>query len=197
MDMYSMILNILSAWLQVSHEEAPVTAIFTTVSGFIPAGAIVAEANCWSMLKGGLTMNVSGLAQLYFKSKNTSVEIWVDSISLQPFTEEKWKSHQDQVLRRPLYSCCLRLICYLGLVVPSMSLTLPLISIVGGHSVVAFIESHSTLDLNRCRLLCSCLRLICYLGLVVPSLSLTLPLISIVICSCLRLICYIGLVVPL
>ncbi|KAM7275348.1 hypothetical protein ACFE04_017214 [Oxalis oulophora] len=85
-----------SAWLQVSHGEAPVTAVFKTISRFIPAGAIVAEATCWSMLKGGLTVNVSGLAQIYFDSKNTSVEIWVDRISLQPFTEEEWKSHQDQ-----------------------------------------------------------------------------------------------------
>ncbi|KAM7274294.1 hypothetical protein ACFE04_028958 [Oxalis oulophora] len=89
-----------SAWLQVSHGEAPVTAVFKTASGFIPAGAIVAEVNCWSMLKGGLTVNVSGLAQLYFESKNTSVEIWVDNISLQPFTEEEWKSYQDQSIEK-------------------------------------------------------------------------------------------------
>ncbi|KAM7253941.1 hypothetical protein ACFE04_031623 [Oxalis oulophora] len=89
-----------SAWLQVSYGEAPVTAVFKTASGFIPAGAIVAEANCWSMLKGGLTVNVSGPTQLYFESKNTFVEIWVDNISLQPFTEEEWKSHQDQSIEK-------------------------------------------------------------------------------------------------
>ncbi|KAM7254051.1 hypothetical protein ACFE04_031733 [Oxalis oulophora] len=86
-----------SAWIQVSHGEAPVTAVFKTARGLIiPTGSIVAEANCWSMLKGGLTVNVSGSAQLYFESKNTSVEIWIDNISLQPFSEEEWKSHQDQ-----------------------------------------------------------------------------------------------------
>ncbi|KAM7275187.1 hypothetical protein ACFE04_017053 [Oxalis oulophora] len=89
--------------VSINHGEAPVTAVFKTVSGFIPAGAIVAEANCWSMLKGGLTVNFSSLAQLYFESKNTSVEIWVDSIFLQPFTEEEWKSHQDQSIEKKYF----------------------------------------------------------------------------------------------
>ncbi|KAF3435562.1 hypothetical protein FNV43_RR22651 [Rhamnella rubrinervis] len=47
------------------------------------------------MLKGGITVDVSGPAHLYFESKNTTVEIWVDSVSLQPFTQKQWKSHQD------------------------------------------------------------------------------------------------------
>lgn len=34
------------------------------------------------------------------QSKNTSVEIWVDSISLQPFTQEQWKSHQHQSVEK-------------------------------------------------------------------------------------------------
>ncbi|VVA30118.1 PREDICTED: endo-1 4-beta-xylanase [Prunus dulcis] len=89
-----------SAWIQVSSGSVPVTAIFKTSSGFIHAGAIVAESNCWSMLKGGLTVDASGPAELYFESKNTSVEIWVDSISLQPFTEKQWKSHQHQSITK-------------------------------------------------------------------------------------------------
>ncbi|KAL6195342.1 hypothetical protein ACLB2K_030961 [Fragaria x ananassa] len=59
-----------------------------------------AESNCWSMMKGGLTVNASGPAELYFESKNTSVEIWVDSVSLQPFTEKEWKSHHDQSIEK-------------------------------------------------------------------------------------------------
>ncbi|KAK9940936.1 hypothetical protein M0R45_017569 [Rubus argutus] len=91
-----------SAWIQVSGGSGvPVTAIFKTSAGsFIHAGAIVAESKCWSMLKGGLTVNASGLAELYFESKNTTVEIWVDSISLQPFTEKEWKSHHDQSIEK-------------------------------------------------------------------------------------------------
>nr|GEW45057.1 carbohydrate-binding, CenC-like protein [Tanacetum cinerariifolium] len=48
------------------------------------------------MLKGGLTVNESGSALLYFQSKNASIDIWVDSVSLQPFTQEEWKSHRYQ-----------------------------------------------------------------------------------------------------
>ncbi|KAJ7946166.1 endo-1,4-beta-xylanase-like [Quillaja saponaria] len=84
-----------SAWIQVSEGNVPVRAVFKTISGYKHAGAIVAESKCWSMLKGGLTVDASGPAELYFESNNTSVEIWIDSISLQPFTEEQWRSHQD------------------------------------------------------------------------------------------------------
>ncbi|KAM1760595.1 hypothetical protein ACFX12_003453 [Malus domestica] len=65
-----------SAWIQVSGSSAP------------------------SMLKGGLTVNASGPAELYFESENTSVEIFVDSISLQPFTQKQWNSHQQQSIEK-------------------------------------------------------------------------------------------------
>ncbi|KAJ4716143.1 endo-1,4-beta-xylanase-like [Melia azedarach] len=52
------------------------------------------------MLKGGLTADALGIAGLYFESKNTSVEIWVDSISLQPFNQEEWNSHQQQSIEK-------------------------------------------------------------------------------------------------
>ncbi|KAG5526327.1 hypothetical protein RHGRI_032568 [Rhododendron griersonianum] len=89
-----------SAWLQVSEENAQVAAIFKTQSGFEHAGWVAAKSGCWSMLKGGLTVNASGPADLYFESKNTSVEIRADSISLQPFTEEEWGSHQQQSIEK-------------------------------------------------------------------------------------------------
>ncbi|XP_050369336.1 endo-1,4-beta-xylanase 5-like [Argentina anserina] len=91
-----------SAWIRVSGGRGvPVTAIFKTSAGsFIHAGSIVAESSCWSMLKGGLTVNASGPAELNFESKNTSVDILVDSVSLQPFTEKEWKSHHDQSIEK-------------------------------------------------------------------------------------------------
>ncbi|KAF8013932.1 hypothetical protein BT93_I1712 [Corymbia citriodora subsp. variegata] len=85
-----------AAWVQVSEGKIPVRAVFKTISGFKHAGAVIAESNCWSMMKGGLTVDESGPAELYFESKNTSVEIWVDSVSLQPFTTEEWRSHHEQ-----------------------------------------------------------------------------------------------------
>lgn len=51
----------------MSNGSVPVTAVFKTNSGFLYAGSIVAESNCWSMLKGGLTVNSSGPAELYFE----------------------------------------------------------------------------------------------------------------------------------
>ncbi|CAN8268318.1 unnamed protein product [Cochlearia groenlandica] len=48
------------------------------------------------MLKGGISVNESGPADLYFESEDTTVDIWVDSISLQPFTQAEWNSHQEQ-----------------------------------------------------------------------------------------------------
>ncbi|XP_010647914.1 endo-1,4-beta-xylanase 5 [Vitis vinifera] len=89
-----------SAWIQVSSGNTPVTAVFRTNSGPQYAGAVFAESGCWSMLKGGLTVDSSGPAELYFESEDTSVEIWVDSISLQPFTQEQWTSHQDQSIEK-------------------------------------------------------------------------------------------------
>lgn len=50
-----------------SGSDVPVAAIFKTASGFERAGEIIAESSCWSMLKGGLTVEASGAAELYFE----------------------------------------------------------------------------------------------------------------------------------
>ncbi|GAB2292123.1 hypothetical protein Dimus_026375 [Dionaea muscipula] len=89
-----------SAWIQVSKGNAQVTALFKTADGFKIAGAVVAESGCWSMLKGGLTVDSSGSAEFYFQTNNTSIDVWVDSISLQPFTHEEWSSHQQQSIEQ-------------------------------------------------------------------------------------------------
>ncbi|XP_023633722.1 uncharacterized protein LOC17880008 [Capsella rubella] len=94
------ILYTFSAWLQVSIGNAPVSAVFKKNGEAMHAGSVVAESKCWSMLKGGLTVDESGPADLYFESENTTVEIWVDSVSLQPFTQEEWNSHQEQRINK-------------------------------------------------------------------------------------------------
>ncbi|KAI3867631.1 hypothetical protein MKW98_006008 [Papaver atlanticum] len=83
-----------SAWIQVRQGKEPVTAVFKTTHGLKFAGLAVARSGCWSMLKGGLTVDSSGYADLYFQTNNMNVEIWVDNVSLQPFTEEQWRSQQ-------------------------------------------------------------------------------------------------------
>ncbi|CAA0812380.1 Glycosyl hydrolase family 10 protein [Striga hermonthica] len=83
------------AWVQVKgHPRADVAVVVKTRTGYEVGGWVVAKSGCWSMLKGGFTVNVSGPAQLYFESKNLQADIWADSISLQPFTLQEWKSHQ-------------------------------------------------------------------------------------------------------
>ncbi|CAN0881217.1 Endo-1,4-beta-xylanase 5 [Linum grandiflorum] len=93
-----------SAWIQISGEEnVAVTAGFETSNGvFIVAGRVIAEPGCWSMLKGGLTVNTStsGISDLYFYSQNSTVDVWIDSVSLQPFTHQEWKYHQDQSIEQ-------------------------------------------------------------------------------------------------
>ena len=44
-----------------------VSAVFKTNSGHEYGGAISAESGCWSMLKGGLTVDSSGPVELYFE----------------------------------------------------------------------------------------------------------------------------------
>ncbi|PIN02811.1 Endo-1,4-beta-xylanase [Handroanthus impetiginosus] len=91
-----------SAWFQVSKGNAYIQAIFMTQTDNITAGWVAAQEGCWTMLKGGLVVNVTGPAELYFKSHdiNSTAQIWVDNISLQPFTHQEWKSHQDQSIEK-------------------------------------------------------------------------------------------------
>ncbi|GER49136.1 Endo-1,4-beta-xylanase C [Striga asiatica] len=89
-----------SAWVRTSHEKAPVAAVFKTRRGYIKAAWAMGVSGCWSMMKGGLHVNASGPALVYFESENTDVEIWADSISLKSFTREEWKSHQQQNVER-------------------------------------------------------------------------------------------------
>ncbi|GFQ01653.1 endo-1 4-beta-xylanase [Phtheirospermum japonicum] len=95
-DLESERLYTFSAWLQVSHGKADVAAIFKTKTSYETAGWVTAQKDCWSMLKGGLVVKTSGPAQLYFETNNTDVDICADSISLQSFTHQEWKSHQQQ-----------------------------------------------------------------------------------------------------
>ncbi|TXG64101.1 hypothetical protein EZV62_011095 [Acer yangbiense] len=88
------------SWLQLSERKGPVTAVFKTSDGFTHAGSAIAQSGCWSMLKSGLTVNASSSAEIYFQNNNTSIEIWVDSVSLQPFTQEEWRSYQDESIEK-------------------------------------------------------------------------------------------------
>ncbi|KAM3291421.1 endo-1,4-beta-xylanase 5-like [Capsicum chacoense] len=91
---------VISGWVQVNHgDDTSIAVIFKTQDGFQHAAWVIAKSGCWSMFKGGLA-NASGPAQLYFETNNTSIDIWADSISVQPFSQEEWERHQNQSIEK-------------------------------------------------------------------------------------------------
>ncbi|XVF44978.1 hypothetical protein PTKIN_Ptkin02bG0168100 [Pterospermum kingtungense] len=87
-----------SAWVQISKgSETVVAIVFKTSDGkLIRGGETLAKQGCWSLLKGGIVAQFSSLVEILLESKNTGVEIWVDNVSLQPFTVNQWRSHQEK-----------------------------------------------------------------------------------------------------
>ncbi|XP_062106871.1 endo-1,4-beta-xylanase 5-like [Humulus lupulus] len=90
-----------SAGIQVSEGSEDVTVVFKSKKGhLIHGGTAIAKSGCWTLLKGGMVANFSSPVDIFFQSKNTSVEIWVDSVSLQPFTQKQWRSHQEKSINK-------------------------------------------------------------------------------------------------
>ncbi|KAF8019915.1 hypothetical protein BT93_G0567 [Corymbia citriodora subsp. variegata] len=90
-----------SAWVQVSQGSEMVSVIFRTRDGqFVHGGSVMAKQGCWSLLKGGIAANSSSLADVLFESKNTSTEIWVDNVALQPFSKKQWRNHQEESIEK-------------------------------------------------------------------------------------------------
>lgn len=89
----------LSAWVQIrlgSSALVTATVAMGNVS-FKCAGNVHATNGCWSFLKGGFVLDWSpSQSWLYFESNNTDVEIMVDSVSLQPFTDDEWRLQQEE-----------------------------------------------------------------------------------------------------
>ncbi|XLU71976.1 hypothetical protein S245_031029 [Arachis hypogaea] len=84
-----------------SVKEVTVSVIFkTNATELIRGGHVVAKHGCWTQLKGGIVANYSSPAEILFETKNSKLEIWADSVSLQPFTKEQWRSHQDESIER-------------------------------------------------------------------------------------------------
>ncbi|XP_047321174.1 endo-1,4-beta-xylanase 5-like [Impatiens glandulifera] len=89
-----------SAWLRVSDGTGEVDVMLKSPKEVVRVGSVVAKSGCWSMIKTGFSVNVSGHSHLYFKSNNRETEIWADSISLQPFSQEQWMSHRDNTIEK-------------------------------------------------------------------------------------------------
>lgn len=55
------------AWVQVSHGNADIAAVFKTATGNETAATAIAQQGCWSMLKGGIVVNASAQYELLFE----------------------------------------------------------------------------------------------------------------------------------
>ncbi|KZV38840.1 hypothetical protein F511_32407 [Dorcoceras hygrometricum] len=91
---------VFSAWIQVSEGSSHVAAAIRNDDHDDTVGWVMAEAGCWSMLKGGVNVKDSASYDLYFPSNTTQVDIWVDSVSLQAFTKEEWEAHQVENIEK-------------------------------------------------------------------------------------------------
>ncbi|XP_022942930.1 uncharacterized protein LOC111447814 [Cucurbita moschata] len=91
-----------SAWVRLSEGSAPVAVLFRNSKDgqILHGGETIAKQGCWSLLKGGIVSDFTGHAEVFFESENTSAEIWIDNVSLQPFTKEQWRSHQDRSINK-------------------------------------------------------------------------------------------------
>ncbi|WJX14885.1 endo-1,4-beta-xylanase [Trifolium repens] len=90
-----------SAWFQLSEGSDIVSVVFKiNGSELVRGGHVIAKHGCWSFLKGGIVANFSSPAEILFESENPTVELWADSVSLQPFTIEQWRSHQDNNIEK-------------------------------------------------------------------------------------------------
>eukprot|EP01018_Ginkgo_biloba_P014946 Gb_02219 [translate_table: standard] len=98
----------LAAWVQIGGGSSSSAIVKATVAMRKPAGTtyncagtVIARNGCWSFLKGGLTPDFSASsATIYFESQDSGVEIWLDSVSLQPFSEEEWRQQQEASIEK-------------------------------------------------------------------------------------------------
>ncbi|CAL5329584.1 endo-1,4-beta-xylanase 5-like [Camellia sinensis] len=91
-----------SAWVQINEgSEAVVAKVKVLQNETMVVGSVIAQSGCWSMLKGGLAVNLTMPAELFFESENSSsIELWVDNVSLQPFTKTQWAEQQSQSIKK-------------------------------------------------------------------------------------------------
>lgn len=90
-----------SAWVQINRgKEMVVAAYKNSRNQTITVGSVLAQSGCWSLLKGGISVDITTSVDLYFQGNNTSIELWVDNVSLQSFTKAQWREHQFQSIEK-------------------------------------------------------------------------------------------------
>ncbi|KAL1552409.1 endo-1,4-beta-xylanase [Salvia divinorum] len=83
-----------SAWFQLSEGHGAVHVKLVKSNGEQTANYTFPKAGCWTMLKGGFDSNDTESAKLQIEANVTGTVMWVDSVSVQQFTQEEWNSHQ-------------------------------------------------------------------------------------------------------
>ncbi|CAK9162088.1 unnamed protein product [Ilex paraguariensis] len=87
------------SWVKIAGADSSViTASLTTDSAtFSCIGNVIAKCGCWSFLKGGFVLDLpANFSILYFQnSDGRGINISVASASLQPFTEQQWRTTQQ------------------------------------------------------------------------------------------------------
>ncbi|XP_055816124.1 endo-1,4-beta-xylanase 5-like isoform X1 [Solanum dulcamara] len=97
-----------SAWVQLSEGSDIVVAMIydTDEKTVTTVGSVIAKSGCWSMIKGGLTVDHNAPSVLHFQSNNTKSELMVDSVSLKEFTKHEWQENRlkntEKVRKRTL-----------------------------------------------------------------------------------------------
>ncbi|XP_039068611.1 endo-1,4-beta-xylanase 5-like isoform X2 [Hibiscus syriacus] len=92
-----------SAWIRLGKgsESEAVAVVFNASGGkLIHGGETIAKQGCWSLLKGGIVAEFSGHVDVLLMSRTNGVEIWVDNVSLKPFTAKQWRSHQEKSIHK-------------------------------------------------------------------------------------------------
>ncbi|XP_016501395.1 endo-1,4-beta-xylanase 5-like isoform X2 [Nicotiana tabacum] len=97
-----------SAWVQLSEgSDIVVAMIYNSVENTVHvAGSVIAKSGCWSMIKGGLTVDQNAPSVLHFQCNNTKSELRVDSVSLKEFSKHEWQENRlnniEKVRKRTL-----------------------------------------------------------------------------------------------
>ncbi|KAH6773244.1 hypothetical protein C2S51_011648 [Perilla frutescens var. frutescens] len=90
-----------SAWFQINEGSEIVSAFIRAPNGENTiVGSVIAKSGCWSMLKGGFTSTHEMKVHLFFTCSNTTVELWIDGVSLKQFTKGQWQFQQHQSINQ-------------------------------------------------------------------------------------------------
>ncbi|XP_044488501.1 endo-1,4-beta-xylanase 5 isoform X2 [Mangifera indica] len=92
-----------SVWIKIqgvysTHIRASLKTENTTYNCI---GTVLAKSGCWSFLKGGFTLDSpSNLSLLFFQNADCDgdIDIEIANASLQPFTEEQWRTNQQYII---------------------------------------------------------------------------------------------------